>query len=156
VRAARLMAALCLLVAMPAAAVEPEWLPASALRALIVDATVTGRYDNGEPYSEYHAPDGRVLGHNNRAPNEEACWDIKGDAVCYYYAKGRALGEFCWRFQRLGDAGIRARLVDRTREIVGVRQGGNPHAHTDNGKPWTCDPVTSERRTLDRHRYARR
>jgi len=139
-----------------AQAAEPEWLPAGELRQLITDATITGRYDNGEPYSEFHAPDGRVLGHNNRVPNDEACWDIKGDAVCYYYAKGRALGEFCWRIQTLGGEGLRARLVDRTREIVGLRQGGNPHGHTDNGKPWTCDPVTSENRAFDRHRYAGR
>ncbi len=94
---------------LPLGAAESDWVSAADLRRLIVDTTITGRYDNGEPYSEYHAPDGRVLGHNNRVPNEEACWDVKGDSVCYYYAKGRALGEFCWRFQRLGGAGIRAR-----------------------------------------------
>ncbi len=140
----------------PLGAAESDWVSAADLRRLIVDTTITGRYDNGEPYSEYHAPDGRVLGHNNRVPNEEACWDVKGDSVCYYYAKGRALGEFCWRFQRLGGAGIRARLNDRTREIVGVRQNGNPHGHSDNGTPWTCDPVTSENRALERTRQARR
>ncbi len=141
---------------LPLGAAESDWVSAADLRRLIVDTTITGRYDNGEPYSEYHAPDGRVLGHNNRVPNEEACWDVKGDSVCYYYAKGRALGEFCWRFQRLGGAGIRARLNDRTREIVGVRQNGNPHGHSDNGVPWTCDPVTSENRALERTRQARR
>jgi hypothetical protein len=143
--------------AVPGLAAEPEWIPAGELRRVILDATITGRYDNGEPYSEYHAPDGRVLGHNNRVPNDEACWDIKGDRVCYYYSKGRALGEFCWRFQRLGAEGIRARLVDRAREIVGVRQAGNPHEHSDNGKPWTCDQLTSGIDGLERSaRLARR
>lgn len=143
---------------LPAAAAEPEWLPAGELRVAVQDATITGRYDNGEPYSEYHAPDGRVFGHNNRVPNEEACWDVKGDTVCYYYAKGRALGEFCWRVQRLSDRGIRAKLAERSgREIIGIRQAGNPHGHSDNGRPWTCDPVTSEKKTIDPlARYARR
>lgn len=128
---------------------EPEWVPPGELRRIVHDATITGHYDNGEPYSEYHAPDGRVLGHNNRVPNEEACWDIRGDQVCYYYSKGRALGEFCWRFQKLAGAGVRARLVDRSREIIGVRQSGNPHGHSDNGTAWTCDQVTSENKTFD-------
>jgi hypothetical protein len=134
------------LMANPALAAEPEWLPAAELRTLITGNTITGRYDNGEPYSEYHAADGRALGHNNREPNDNACWDIRDNTVCYYYAKGRARGEFCWRFQRLGDQGIRASLIDKgRREIIGIHQRGNPHAHSDNGKPWTCDPVTSER-----------
>lgn len=141
----------------PTHAAEPAWASGAELRELIFDATVTGRYDNGEPYSEYHAPDGRVLGHNNRVANDEACWDIRADRVCYYYSKGRALGEFCWRVERLGDSGIRARLVDRTREIVGVRQAGNPHGHSDNGNPWTCDQITSETRPIaPAHRTARR
>jgi hypothetical protein len=126
-------------------AAEPDWLPADELRTVITGNTITGRYDNGEPYSEYHAPDGRALGHNNREPNDNACWDIRGNAVCYYYAKGRARGEFCWRFQRLGDSGIRASLIDKGhREIIGIHQRGNPHDHSDNGRPWTCDPVTSQ------------
>jgi hypothetical protein len=153
----RLSAVILAAAFIPASAAEPEWIPAGELRQVVLDATITGRYDNGEPYSEYHATDGRVFGHNNRVPNEEACWDIRGDQVCYYYAKGRARGEFCWRFQRLAGAGIRARLVERPREIIGVRQSGNPHGHSDNGKPWTCDPVTSENETLDGFsRYARR
>jgi hypothetical protein len=142
-----LLLALCLPLA-AAHAAEPEWIGAAELRQLVTGSTITGRYDNGEPYSEYHAPDGRALGHNNRSPNEEACWDIRDNTVCYYYAKGRAKGEFCWRFQRLGEAGIRASLIDKgRREIIGIQQSGNPYDHTDNGKPWTCDPVTSERIT---------
>jgi hypothetical protein len=132
----------------PAPAAEEPWVPAGELRAIVTDTTITGRYNNGDPYSEYHAPDGRVFGHNNHVPNEEACWDIKGDQICYYYAKGRARGEFCWRVQRLGERGIRAQLVtNRNREIIGIARKGNPNDHSDNGKPWTCDPVTSERRT---------
>jgi hypothetical protein len=140
-------------------AAEDAWVSPTELRALITDNTITGRYNNGEPYSEYRAPDGRVLGHNNRVPNEEACWDIKADQVCYYYAKGRSRGEFCWRLQKLGEFGIRARLTDRSnREIIGVLRKGNPNDHADNGKPWTCDPVTSERMTPHEPaaRYARR
>jgi hypothetical protein len=137
---------------------DDRWVTGQALRDLITGNTITGRYDNGQPYSEYHAPDGRVLGHNNREPNQEACWDMRADRVCYYYAKGRARGEFCWQVQRIGESGIRARLIDRgSREIIGVHSAGNPHGHSDNGLPWTCDPVTSERKAphAPALRYAR-
>jgi hypothetical protein len=40
------------------------------LRDLISDNTVTGRHDTGMAYSEWHAPDGRVYGHNNHVMNE--------------------------------------------------------------------------------------
>ncbi|MCA3563062.1 MAG: hypothetical protein IOC90_11560 [Methylocystis sp.] len=142
-----------------ASAADDIWVTGQDLRSLITGNTITGRYDNGQPYSEYHAVDGRVLGHNNREPNQEACWDLRGDRVCYYYAKGRARGEFCWQVQRIGANGIRARLLERgSREIIGLHSAGNPHGHTDNGQPWTCDPVTSERKTPRDHalRYAHR
>ena len=131
---------------LPAQAGETNVLSGPILRELMTDNTVTGRYDNGESYSEYHAPDGRVFGHNNREPNENACWDLRQDMVCYYYAKGRAKGEFCWAIEALPAQGIRARLLkdNSQRTIIGIVQAGNPHGHSDNGKPWSCDPLSSE------------
>ncbi len=140
-------------------AADDTWVTGQALRDLINGNTITGRYDEGQPYSEYHAPDGRVLGHNNREPNQEACWDLRADMVCYFYAKGRARGEYCWQVQRIGAIGIRARLMGRDgREIIGLHSAGNPHGHSDNGLPWTCDAVTSQRNAPDDTalRYARR
>ncbi|MGL4635080.1 MAG: hypothetical protein ACRCWF_03785 [Beijerinckiaceae bacterium] len=119
-------------------------------RALVEDATITGRYNGGQPYSEYHAPDGRVLGHNRRIINQNSCWDIRDSMVCYYYpVKDQPTRTFCWQFFKVGEAGVRATLVSppSTTEIIGLRQSGNPHGHSDNGKPWTCEPLSSEKKT---------
>jgi hypothetical protein len=124
--------------------------PASEIRALVHDVTITGRYNNGDSYSEYHAPDGRVLGHNRRRENSGSCWDIRDDTVCYYYpVKDKAPNTFCWQFHKIGDSGIKAVLVKpiSTTEIIGVLQSGNPHGHSDSGKPWSCEPLSSQKMT---------
>lgn len=132
------------------------------LRQIISDNTVTGRHDTGMPYSEWHAPDGRVLGHNNHDPNENACWDIRGDSVCYYYAGGAARGTFCWTFRRVSDQGFRLQSVESGLGAAGLLQAGNPYNFSENGKPWKCDPLLSHNSTprlpLNRHaaRYADR
>jgi hypothetical protein len=144
-----------------AIATEAE-VSASELRALVQDVTITGQYDTGEAYSEYHAPDGRVLGHNRRSANQDSCWDIRRDMVCYYYAKGQTPGTFCWKLERIGTAGIKALLVepDYKSTIIGLLQAGNPHGHSDNGNPWKCEPLLSNKSTprpsLARHDSIRR
>jgi hypothetical protein len=119
------------------------------LRALLSGNTVTGRHDDGMPYSEWHAPDGRVFGHNNREPVDKGCWDIRGNEVCYYYAGGSIQGEFCWEFRRVTESGFRLRVSNRASftQATGLLQRGNPHGHTDGGKPWTCEPLQSRRLT---------
>jgi hypothetical protein len=117
------------------------------LRAMISGATVTGRHDTGMPYSEWHAPSGQVYGHNNHDPNDEACWDIRGDAVCYYYAGGANRGTFCWTFRRVSENGYRLRSVENGVQASGIRQAGNPYNFTDNGKPWSCEPLSSQNHT---------
>jgi hypothetical protein len=113
------------------------------LRDLISDNTVTGRHDTGMAYSEWHAPDGRVYGHNNYVANEEACWDVRGDAICYYYAGGAARGTFCWTFRKISETGYRLQSVESGLGAAGLLQGGNPYQFTDNGKPWKCEPLSS-------------
>jgi hypothetical protein len=76
-----IMGILCIL---PSHATDAT-IPSALIRALVEDVTITGRYNNGDSYSEYHAPDGRVLGHNRRRENSGSCWDIRDDTVCYYY-----------------------------------------------------------------------
>jgi hypothetical protein len=131
------------------AAASGTEVPAAELRALVEGATITGQYDTGEAYSEYHAPDGRVLGHNRRSANQDSCWDIRNDTVCYYYARGQTPGTFCWRLDRIGATGIKALLVepDFKTTIIGILQAGNPHDHSDNGNPWKCEPLMSEKIT---------
>jgi hypothetical protein len=113
------------------------------LRAVLSGNTVTGRHDDGMSYSEFHAPDGRVFGHNNREAVDQGCWDIRGNQVCYYYAGGTIRGEFCWEFRRVTTTGYRLRSVNTGMQATGLAQAGNPHGHSDNGKPWTCEPLQS-------------
>ncbi len=120
---------------------------AEALRAMISGHTVTGRHDTGMPYSEWHAPTGQVYGHNNREPNDNACWDIKGDAVCYYYAGGSSAGTYCWTFRQVSENGYRLRSRDSGVEASGIWQAGNPHDFSDNGKAWSCEPLSSQNMT---------
>ena len=122
-------------------------LTGAELRALVSGHTVTGRHDTGMPYSEWHAPTGQVYGHNNHQANEEACWDIRGDAVCYYYAGGANQGTFCWSFRRVSANGYRLRSLENGVLASGIWEAGNRHGFTDNGKPWTCEPLSSENRT---------
>ncbi|MGL4635081.1 MAG: hypothetical protein ACRCWF_03790 [Beijerinckiaceae bacterium] len=122
------------------------------MREIISGNTVTGRHDSGMPYSEWHAPDGRVFGHNNHEIVEKGCWDIRNDAVCYYYAGGNAPGTFCWSFRRIGESGFRLRSLESGMGASGILQAGNPYDHNDNGKPWTCEPLSSQARSP---RYAR-
>ena len=128
-----------------------------ALRQILSDNTVTGQHDTGMPYSEWHAPDGRVFGHNNREPNDNACWDIRGDAVCYYYAGGLIKGVFCWTFRRITEDGYRLRSEENETRASGIRQAGNPYGFSDNGKPWKCEPLSSQNLTpRPSTRHARR
>jgi hypothetical protein len=136
--------------AQPASA-EDGWgdVGGAQLRALLSGNTVTGRHDDGMPYSEFHAPDGRVFGHNNREAVDNGCWDIRGDQVCYYYAGGTIQGEFCWEFRKVTESGFRLKLMNRPSraEATGLLQRGNPHGHSDNGKPWVCEPLQSRNTT---------
>jgi hypothetical protein len=143
---------LVLMLAAPAAAEQPvSWgdVEGENLRALLSGNTVTGRHDDGMPDSEWHAPDGRVFGHNNREPVDKGCWDIRGDQVCYYYAGGSIQGEFCWEFRKVTENGYRLKLMNRPSrtEATGLLQRGNPHGHSDSGKPWTCEPLSSRNQT---------
>jgi hypothetical protein len=131
-----------------ARAADDELMSAAEVVELLSGNTLTGRYSNGNPYSEYHSPDGLVYGHNNRKPVEKGCWEMRGNLACYYYKEDRQRGPFCWSFRRVGSVGIRATFVDREGwEIVAVMQKGNPHGHSHNGKPWSCEPLQSRRTT---------
>jgi hypothetical protein len=122
-------------------------LSGAELRNLISGHTITGRHDTGMPYSEWHAPSGQVYGHNNHERNDNACWDIRGDAVCYYYGGGAAQGTFCWTFRKLSENGYRLRSQENGVLALGLWQAGNPHGFSDNGKPWACEPLSSHNKT---------
>jgi hypothetical protein len=154
-------AALIICLAAPAVAEEERWgdMSGAEIRRLLSGNTVTGRYADGAPFSEWHAPDGRVYGHNNRELVDQGCWDMRGDRVCYYYAGGSNRGEFCWEYRKLGDAGVQLRQMSPLvpAPAIAVVQRGNPHGHSDNGKPWTCEPLQSNNSTpRGGHRLAAR
>jgi hypothetical protein len=106
--------------------------------------TLSGSHDNGMPYSEFHSPDGRILGHNNFEPVRDGCWAIKEDSICYSYETGVAPGLFCWRFFRAG-SGFRILLPRTGTRGSAFLENGNPRNHSDDGKPWSCQSVTSMR-----------
>jgi hypothetical protein len=140
----------------PASAADEDALSAAEVAELLTGNTLTGRYSNGNPYSEHHAPNGVVYGHNNRRPVVNGCWELRGSLACYYYAEDRQRGPFCWSFRRLAPNGYQATLVGREDvAIVAVLEKGNPHRHSDNGRPWTCEPLQSHR-TTPRERHALR
>ena len=126
--------------ASPAAA-EP--LSGDQLRAEVTGNTLTGFNTSGVVFSEFHAPDGRILGHNNSEVVDDGCWQVKNDAVCYYYARGTRPGVFCWRFEWAGPTGYT--IASTETAITGVVrvEPGNPRDHSDGGKPWACEGLTS-------------
>lgn len=114
------------------------------LRAEVTGNTLSGFNDSGVVFSEFHSPDGRIFGHNNGEPVIEGCWDIKDDAVCYYYsARRRGSATFCWRYDRAGAGGYRITSVDSRVTGVARHETGNPHNHTDRGQPWACEGLVS-------------
>ncbi len=117
----------------------------ASLYERIANSTLTGWHTGGTASSEYHAADGRVFGYNNGEPNLNACWRTAGpDTVCYYYGKGRIIGEFCWRLDPVEADGYRLTATDGS-EATGLfrREDGNPYNFSDNGQHWTCDALMS-------------
>ncbi len=150
-----LIAAMVLCAAPGAAAqTEPRPLPLprppvplneQQLRDEVPGNTFSGRHDSGMEFSEYHAPDGRIFGHNGDDPVRDGCWAIKGDSVCYSYERGVAPGVFCWRYFRRDDGRYRILLPRSGTLGTALRETGNPRSHSDNGQPWDCAPQVSRR-----------
>ncbi len=115
------------------------------LRELVTGNTISGQHDNGMVYSEYHSPDGRIFGHNNFDPVKDGCWQVRGDSVCYSYQSGLAPGLFCWRFYKAAEGNYRIVLPNTGTAGSAIVAKGNPEHHTDNGKPWTCQALLSQR-----------
>jgi hypothetical protein len=154
-RAALAFAALLALASGAAASDNRPVVPGEEMRRLLSGNTMSGRHDTGMPFSEWHSPDGRVFGHNNHEAVDRGCWDIRGDDVCYYYSGGTVRGAFCWTFRRVTENGFSLRSVENGLNAVGILTEGNTYNHTDNDKPWSCEPLSSERMTprQDRPRH---
>ena len=141
------LASVTLLGAIGSVGAEP--LSGADLVRTLSDNTLTG-FNGSLWFSEYHAPDGRILGHNAGVQNDDSCWKVRGDAVCYYYPvpgrkEGDGTAEFCWHLERMGQKGFRITSVGRGGSGGVLLEPGNPRNHTDNGRSWTCDALLSGR-----------
>lgn len=66
------------------------------LRALHTDTTLYGtHWDSGNPWTEYHYPDGRVS-YRERSRPEPGTWSIAADQVCYSYAWNADGPPYCY------------------------------------------------------------
>src|SRR5215210_3594563 len=135
--------ALCLAaLALPTAAAEP--LSGDQLRAEVTGNTLTGFNTSGVVFSEYHAPDGRILGHNNGVPVVDGCWAIRGDAVCYYYNGQKPLpAAFCWHYDRAGPQGYRITSLDLRVTGAARLERGNARNHSEGERSWVCEGLVS-------------
>lgn len=122
----------------------PRQVSGDDLRREVPGNTLSGRHSGGMPYSEYHAPDGRVFGHNNHEAVQYGCWAIKGDEICYRYEGGNIPGVFCWKFFR-AQGGFTIYLPDSGTVGTAKLEQGNPYNHSAQGKSWGCDALLSMR-----------
>ena len=114
---------------------------------LFTDNTVTGRYTDGQFFTEFHAADGHAYGENRNIPNIDACWIVQPGKVCYYYGPPEKRSLFCFTALKVGDTivltnappNLNAGKVNAYARI----EPGNPRNLTDNGKPWACDGLIS-------------
>jgi hypothetical protein len=140
-RAAALIALAAL--AMPASAAER--LSGEEIRLLFEGNTVSGRYNNGRPFSEFHHKDGRATGHNRHVLNRDACWTTTQEAVCYYYGPHETRRTYCFTVERSGQ--LYVLRTQREGRINGVAtiEPGDPHRHTEKLPAWSCDGLISRR-----------
>lgn len=139
----RLIPALLLMLAGSVAPVCAETLKGEAIREAFTGNTVAGRYENGNAFSEFHAPDGRALGDNGFALNVDACWNVDGDRVCYHYGPYKDRRTYCFTVEKAGET-YRLRVADTGRlNATATIEKGNPRDHGDGGRRWSCDDLLS-------------
>ncbi len=83
----------------------PAVMTEEEIRRDVTNATISGRYTFGGFFTEYHAADGRVLGHNGWTKNTDACWTTKApNQICYSYGPADDRQTYCFVMERKGDA----------------------------------------------------
>lgn len=118
-----------------------ETLSGPQIREIFTGNTVGGVYVGGNPFSEFHAADGRVLGDNGYTLNVDACWNTDGDRVCYHYGPKEDRRTYCFKVE-INDASYNLRVADTGRlNAVASVEKGNPQRHGDGGKRWSCDDL---------------
>jgi hypothetical protein len=114
------------------------------IRRDVANASISGRYTFGGFFTEFHLPDGRVLGHNGWTRNTDACWSTKPSQICYSYGPPDDRQTYCFTMERNGD-NLTLRTAEEGRlNGIAKLEPGNPRNHTDGGVAWTCDAIVSE------------
>jgi hypothetical protein len=121
------------------------------IRRDVTNATISGRYTFGGFFTEYHAADGRVLGHNGWTKNTDACWTTKApNQICYSYGATDDRQTYCFVMERSGDALTLRTAEDNRLNGVAKLETGNVKNHSDGGNPWNCDAIISSMPPRDR------
>ena len=117
------------------------------IQKLFEGNTVTGRYTDGAPFSEFHHADGHAYGHNRGVANTDACWIVQPEKVCYYYGPPERRLLFCFTVTKTVDNYILTNAPPNTSQgrinAFAKVEKGNSEKLGDNGKPWTCDGLVS-------------
>jgi len=126
-----------------------DTLVAEEISKLFTDNTVSGRYMDGQFFTEFHAADGHAYGQNRDIPNTDACWTVLPGKVCYYYGPPERRSTYCFTATRSGDSIIRTNAPPNVNagkvNAMAYIERGNPRHLSDNGKPWVCDGLISSR-----------
>jgi len=72
------------------------------IQKLLTDHTLYGRYIGGQPWSEYHSPDGRTAYRENNCTYQGHWW-IAAGLVCFRYDVFNDAKPACFRLYRNGD-----------------------------------------------------
>lgn len=141
----RLAVVIAGLLALPVPSTAAERLSGEAIRQAFEGNTVSGRYTySGKYFTEFHVADGRALGHNGRIENTDACWITRANEICYYYGPPRDRRVHCFTVELNGRLYTLRNASNGQVNAFAAVEPGNPHAHTDNGKPWACDGLISQ------------
>ena len=136
---------LAALAALPMPARAVEHLDGEAIKRAFEGNTVAGRYSGtNQPFSEYHHPDGRAIGHNRGLPNRDACWTTTDDAVCYYYGPQETRRTYCFTVERSERLYVlRSRPSGRINGVATVEPGDATGGIGADMPAWTCDGLIS-------------
>lgn len=127
---------------------QAETLSEEEINRLFTNNTVTGRYLDGQFFTEYHDADGHAYGENRNIPNTDACWLTQPGRVCYYYGPPEKRSLFCFTAEKSGEAIVLTNAPPNQNagkiNAFAKIEPGNPRKLTDNGKPWLCDGLVSK------------
>jgi hypothetical protein len=114
-------------------------------------------FGSGRTFTEYHHPDGRVIGHNGVNINTDGCWYVREGAICYVYGPPKDRRTYCFVMHRTGNSRnmTLTALPERRLIGIGVLEEGNARNHVA-PNDWTCEANISSRPAEPLSRFAER